>query len=225
MTSPDLILFSGLAADHTVFTPQKLAFPQLLVPKWSSPRPGDDLDSYSERLAKDLPGQKNLVLGGASFGGIVALHVAQKLRPSAVVLIGSVRSPSELSRLAKSCRILKPLVNYVPVGLLQATCAPLGLPFLKKRSPLLSGLATQFQQCNPAVFKWSLEQILNWKIAPKVNCPIYQIHGARDRVLPIRNTKPDVIIPEGGHVISLTHPSAVNRFINDVFRQVQDKRS
>ncbi|WP_345685410.1 alpha/beta hydrolase [Novipirellula caenicola] len=217
-----LILFSGLAADHDVFAPQSLAFEQLIVPVWPEPEPGDTLDSYSKRLADDLRSTETTVIGGASFGGIVALHVAKYLDPLAVILIGSVRGPSELPRYARVARYLKPCVSRLPVGLLQKLTSPLDSRVIARRVPHLSGLARQFQHCSPAVFKWSLARILDWDSSPTLKCPVFQIHGDRDRVLPIQNVSPTQVVAGGGHVISLTHPAEVIAFIRFVEEEVSE---
>jgi len=216
-----LILFSGLAADHDVFAPQSLAFEQLIVPIWPEPEIADTLESYSKRLAEDLRSEEPTVIGGASFGGIVALHVAKYLNPLAVILIGSVRRPSELPRYARLARCLKPLVALLPTRLLQRCSTPLASRGMAKRFPHLSGLARQFQHCNPVVFKWSLSRILDWNSVEPLECPVFQIHGDRDHVLPIGNTSPTQVVAGGGHVISLTHAGEVNAFI----RSVQDRFS
>ncbi|WP_372718177.1 alpha/beta fold hydrolase [Novipirellula sp.] len=219
-----LILFSGLAADHDVFAPQSLAFEQLIVPVWPEPEPGDTLDSYSKRLADDLRSTEPTVIGGASFGGIVALHVAKYLDPLAVILIGSVRSPSELPRYARVARYLKPCVTRMPVGLLQKLTSPLDSRVIARRVPHLSGLARQFQHCSPAVFKWSLARILDWDSEPLLECPVFQIRGDHDRVLPIGNINPTQVVEGGGHVISLTHPCQVNAFIRSVQVQISKEQ-
>jgi pimeloyl-ACP methyl ester carboxylesterase len=48
-----------------------------------------------------------------------------------------------------------------------------------------------------------------------LDVPIHQIHGARDRVLPARRTRADVIVPGAGHVLSLAHVDEVNRFLRE----------
>lgn len=217
--SPPLILFSGLAADANVFVPQKIVFPQLVVPDWPVPQPNDTLDSYSDRLADGLSSHGDAILGGASFGGIIALHVAQRLKPLAVILIGSVRSPAELSRIARLSRPLKPLVQWIPVRLLQLCCAPIASEIARRFSPHLCGLARQFIGSDPTVFKWSLARVLDWDSTPDVGCPVFHVHGDRDCVLPIRYTQPDTVVAGGGHVISLTHSSDVNDFIRSVISQ------
>jgi pimeloyl-ACP methyl ester carboxylesterase len=208
-----LILFSGLAADANVFVPQKLVFPQLIVPAWPKPQSNETLDAYCDRLANTIRPDIDTIIGGASFGGIISLHVAQRCRPAAVILIGSVRSPDELPRWVSFFRPLRPLIPLIPVRLLQICCMPVASEILKRWFPHVCGLARQFRGSDPIVFKWSLARILDWATAPHVDCPIFHIHGERDFVLPMRYTKPDAVVVGGGHVISLTHPTDVNAFI------------
>lgn len=219
-TSTPLILFSGLAADGNVFAPQKIAFPGLIVPNWPTPLQNETLDSYCHRLANELKSHQRAVIGGASFGGIIALHVAKYINPKAVVLIGSVRSPAELSRLVRICRLLKPLVPLIPVRFLQLCCVPIASQLARRLFPHFCGLARQFRGADPAVFKWSIARILDWKVAPVLDCPVFHVHGDRDFILPLRYTRPDTIIRGGGHVISLTHSSAVNDFIASSLNQI-----
>ncbi|TWU36510.1 Alpha/beta hydrolase family protein [Novipirellula aureliae] len=215
-----LILFSGLAADCEVFALQSLAFENLVVPSWPVPKSDDTIDSYSKRLAGELRQFGPAVIGGASFGGIVALHVAKYLDPLAVILIGSIRSSDELPQYAKWARPLRPLVSLLPVRLMQIACVPIGSKALGCWFPHLSGLARQFCHSDPRVFKWSLSRILDWDSTPQFDCPIFHIHGDRDMVLPIRHTTPTQIVAGGGHVISLTHAREVNAFIRLVLKQL-----
>lgn len=214
--SDRLILFSGLAANSDVFALQMLAFPMLIVPDWPKPQARDTLQSYSDRLAESLKMEGELILGGASFGGIVALHAARLLRPRAVMLIGSVKSPAELSHLIRFCRPLRAIVPLIPVRLIQWLATPFTSRRVSSVCPHLSRLLCQFIDSDPVVFKWSLARILDWKQIPVLDCPIYHIHGDRDRVLPIRYTNPNSVVIGGGHVISLTHPDQVNAFIQSV---------
>lgn len=228
MVAPEptpLILFSGLAADSNVFVPQKIAFPQLIVPRWPKPLPSDTLASYCDRLADELRTNTPAIIGGACFGAIIALHLAERLDPLAVLLIGSVRSPSELSRLARVARPSTPLLRFVPVRLMQLCSAPFASKLARQLAPQLGGLATQFRGSDPTVFRWSLARILDWSSAPNINCPVFQIHGDRDFVIPMRYTYPDTVVAGGGHVISLTHASEVNAFIRSAMIQAAGEPS
>jgi hypothetical protein len=42
---------------------------------------------------------------------------------------------------------------------------------------------------------------------------VFQIHGSADRTLPVRHTRPDVVVTGAGHLLPFTHPEAVNDFI------------
>ncbi|MCC6511428.1 MAG: alpha/beta hydrolase [Pirellulaceae bacterium] len=221
-----LILFSGLAADEQVFTPQKLAFPELIVPPWLVPEPNETLDHYAQRMADQLPlatgtrVTEPCWIGGASFGGILALHMARYLQPAGVILLGSVRAPDQLPRYARLARPLRPLVPYMPIRPWQWLVAPVIMWLTKGRWPRLHGLAGQMRRADPRVIRWSISRILDWQHAPAVACPVYHIHGGRDHVLPARYTHPDHVIQQGGHIISLTHPEEVTDFI----RRVLDNR-
>jgi pimeloyl-ACP methyl ester carboxylesterase len=219
--SPPLILFSGLAADANVFISQKAAFPNLIVPQWPVPQAGDTLDSYCDRLANELQQHTGAIIGGASFGGIIALHVASRMDPLAVVLIGSVRSPKELATIARLFHPVADLVRFIPFRLLQFCAAPVTSKTAGNFMPHLCGLARQFRNADVTVLKWSLARILDWNCEPKPACPIFQIHGDRDFVLPARYTQPDTIVNGGGHVISLTHAGEVNEFLRSVIAKVR----
>jgi pimeloyl-ACP methyl ester carboxylesterase len=220
-----LILFSGLAADERIFAPQTLALPNLIVPQWPVPQPNDTLESYSERLADELRPHGRAIIGGVSFGGIVAQHIAKYLDPRAILLIGSIHSPVELPPAVRLVRVLRPLVPLIPVRLLQLVCRPLTSTIARQAFPHLSGLIRHFCYAHPKVFQWSLARLLDWRLAPQVSCPVFHLHGDRDMVLPLRYTSADTIVVGGGHLISLTHPSEVNAFILAAIAQTRSEQS
>lgn len=213
-----LVLLSGLAADARVFTPQKIAFPQMQCPRWLIPERSETINDYAARLAETI-GEGPCIIGGASFGGIVALHLAEHVDARAVILIGSIKSPSQLPMVARCARPFRFLIPFIPLRLLQLLARPIATRAVKRHAPFAYGLACQFRDSNPAVFKWSLCRILDWSATPTVSCPIFHLHGDRDWTLPLRYTDPDKIVKGGGHVISLTHPSEVNSFVKMVFRK------
>ena len=89
-----LILLPGLGADHRLLEPQRAAFPQLVVPPWIPPRKRESLPQYAARMAETVTPSRDvpLILGGVSFGGMLAYEMARYLKPDAVVLIASCRT-------------------------------------------------------------------------------------------------------------------------------------
>jgi len=215
-----LILFPGLGADDRQFQPQKSAFAECLVPPWISPKRNESLAHYAVRLADGITPQRPMVLGGSSFGGMVAQEMAGRLEPDAVVLIGSCRSP----------RAIRPLLRSV--GRSAAMLPPAIFELTKPFSPLTVGLlsgakrehlrlcATMYQDADSAFVKWATGAIFRWKPTLPQKIPVFHIHGENDRVIPAARVEANEIVPGGGHLINLTHPEDVNAFIRQAFRTV-----
>jgi pimeloyl-ACP methyl ester carboxylesterase len=63
--------------------------------------------------------------------------------------------------------------------------------------------------------------LARWRPSPApFPVPVFHIHGAEDRVLPVGHGRPDVVVPAGGHALSLFTPAAVNAFLADVVHTV-----
>lgn len=215
-----LILLSGLGADGAIFAPQKLCFPQLETPGWLEPLANESLESYARRMLEKIgPIDDQTWIGGASFGGMLALHMAEQVEPRGVILLGSVRSPDQFPLYVRWARRLRWATPLIPVRLLQVTLMPLIMLIAGKRWPRIYGLAWQMKRANPRVIRWSIRALLGWTRTPQVKCPVYHIHGQRDMVLLARLTNPDCIVPGGGHIVSLTHPQAVNEYLQLVTHQ------
>jgi pimeloyl-ACP methyl ester carboxylesterase len=206
-----LILLPGMAADERLFAPQRAAFPRLVVAAWIAPLPQEPLRSYATRLARRIDPGQPCVVGGASFGGIVALEMADHLQARACVLISSVRSPDELPGWY---RLLRPAAVLGPAGLgrLAGLLAGASAPSLPSRTAQhlrrLSAPEAAFQ-------RWASWAVLTWRPSRATRqVKVYQIHGGADRTLPIRYTRPDVVVAGGGHLLPLTHPRAVNEMLD-----------
>lgn len=208
-SSERLVMLPGLAADATVLSPQKLAFPSLTIPDWLRPSPDESLHGYCKRFAERLRPFSPTIIGGASAGGIFALELARHLRPAAVILIGSVREPAELPRRIRYLRPLRHGTALIPIRSVQWSAGPA----TRSKRPHLAGVARQLHQADPIVLKWSFNQVLQWRSSPELSCPVYKIHGEKDHVFPLACTQPDAVVEGGGHLISLTHGREVNQFM------------
>ncbi|HEY4261780.1 MAG TPA: hypothetical protein VGM98_16535 [Schlesneria sp.] len=82
-----LFLLSGMAADERLFADQLSQFPDLRILPWLDAAPGESLRSYAERMSRQIDSGQPCIIGGASFGGIVALEMTQHLPAVACILI------------------------------------------------------------------------------------------------------------------------------------------
>jgi pimeloyl-ACP methyl ester carboxylesterase len=204
-----------MGAEERLFEPQREAFPQLVVPKWITPLPGESLAAYAARFARHVDPAGPCYVGGASFGGFVAIEAARHLDARACFLIGSARGPGELPLRIRSLRRLRRLLPVLPLGLAKALAGlSLGASGWAM-SPPTGRVLRQLVDADAAFLRWACGAVLSWDEPAAMDVPIHQIHGARDHVLPARRTKADVVVPGAGHVLSLTHAEEVNRFLRE----------
>lgn len=217
MSKGRLILLPGLGADQRVFGPQLEAFGQLEVPAWLPPEPVETLPQYAARMASAIDFSPDDIVGGMSFGGMVACEML-RLRPArAGLLIASVTSPVHLPR---RIRALGPLGRRAPVAgwrTLQGVARSLEVFALAPDMRL--AFLKQFSRAQPAFLRWAARAVLDWP-APRDSqpmlAPICHIHGTRDPILPHRYVQADTLIEGGDHLISMRRPDAVNRYLDQV---------
>ncbi len=208
-----LVLIPGLGADERQWEPQRQAFPDLLVPPWIPPDRDDTLPSYAARLAATIPRERPIVLGGSSFGGMVACEMAGHLQPKALVLVGSCRRPEAIRR---DVRWLRPILSHVPAWGVAAAkpLAPLVLFTFGGLTPEQKRLcAAMFRASDRRWLRWAIGAILHWRPTPIAGPRVFQIHGRRDRMIRASRVAADVMLPDGGHLINLSHAEQVNEFI------------
>ena len=211
-----------MGADERVFAPQREAFPSLIVPEWIPPKKNESLAAYAARMAESLGDIGPCVIGGASFGGMVAVEMCRHLDAQACLLIGSVRAPEQLPkrirRWRRHGRWVQRCPHYLCQGMVKAGLASSG----RRSAPHVRGFLSQFVAADRAYIRWASLALLQWRDAYMPHCPVFHIHGDRDRILPVLLTDADEVVSGAGHVITLSHPDAVNEFIEKACRWAVD---
>jgi pimeloyl-ACP methyl ester carboxylesterase len=185
------------------------------VIEWIASATRDEpLTDYAARLAATIDTPPPFVIGGVSFGGMVALELARHVRPLAVILIASCRSPSLLPR---HCRHLSAFAQLLPAATF--TSAAARSRFVTSRFGLRTREERQLfgdmlRATPPAFVQWACRAIFDWPGAADLNVPVRHIHGAHDRIIPLRCVQPDVVVPDAGHLLNVTHRDDVNAFID-----------
>jgi pimeloyl-ACP methyl ester carboxylesterase len=219
-----IVLLPGMGTDSRLFQPQARRFPSLMVPPWIEPVTNESLPSYARRMAAAIPRVRPLLLGGVSFGGMLAYEMASVVRPDAVVLIASCRTEAGIRPFS---RRLAPAVQQLPVRVIDLVkrVAPwviAALPRLSKEQQRLC--AEMFQDTGSRFLQWAFGAITAWRPSEPHGVPVRQIHGARDPMIPAAVVQADELIPDGGHLINLTHANRVNAFLQRVLDDIQEFR-
>lgn len=208
-----MILLPGLGLDGRLYAMQRLEFPQIVVPDWLRPRFRETLPDYARRMAEAVNPGGACYVGGMSFGGMVALEMTRHLDCRGCFLISSIRSPQELPFWA---RFLAPWAWVLPPRS-DLFAAVAGTSLLWTVGPFLPARWRRFcvhlSKTRAPLLPWACRAVVRWRPPESFPCPIYQIHGDSDPILPHRNTRPDQIIVRGGHLLPLSHPFAVNDFL------------
>lgn len=211
--SMPLFLLSGMGIDERLYAAQQAALPDLIAVRWIDPLPRESLPAYARRLAAVIDPGTPCLVGGCSFGGMVAAEMCRHLDARACLLISSIRSPGELPyyfRVLTHCALLatQPL-RLVPLA--SHSTLPITRHVLPRRLvPAVEQLAS-----NPGSFlQWASWAILTWQPSAPPGVPVVAIHGTHDRILPCRNVHADEYVEGGGHLLPLTHPEEVSRFLH-----------
>ncbi len=216
-----LIMFPGLAADARMYEPQRREFPLLETPDWIAPDNGESIESYSDRIAEILQiGDESVIVGGVSFGGMVAQTLSPRINAAATLLISTWR-PGDPQ--PAGAGVMMRLASHFPIHCLQWFFHRDFLierfePIDEKTKQLLLSM---MEECNWEFVRWAIGAMGRFKAKsdPK---NIWRIHGANDKVLPPPyNDESCRFIEDAGHAMSATHADQVNAFIQECLHFIE----
>lgn len=210
-----IYIVSGLGADFKVL--EKLVFPkqhEIVFIDWLIPEKNENFAAYINRMAEKVDDSQPFYLLGYSFGGILVQEI-NKLKPAKkVVILGSIKSDKEKSRLIRAGEITK-IPKILPVSLFNEKTTKAYSVLRKFFDPQNPKVLQYFRVKDPYYLKWSVEKISEWKF--EETSKVVQILGDRDIVFPIKNSKPDYIIKGGTHLFPATKFKEVSRILEGEF--------
>lgn len=221
MQNARLILLPGLSGDPRLLAPQAQAFPDAAeAPAWIAPEPGESLEPYARRWAKQLQREDDprlTFVGGFGFGGVLAMHMAEVLQPEAVILIASCRSSDDVPlryELAAKLGMSLPTVAIRKLLPLAASLYAIREGLDADHFSLVRKIA---KDADVETLRWAAKAVADWSFtrSDQPTCPVYRVHGRHDWVIPLRDD-PDAHTLNARHLISLTMDRSVNDFLKDV---------
>jgi len=210
-----IYVVSGLGADFKVL--EKLQFPkhhEIVFIDWLIPLQNETFPQYIARMAEKVDDSEPFYLLGYSFGGIMVQEI-NKLKPAKkVVIMGSIKSDKEKSRLIKAGQITR-IPKMLPLRFFNDKTTNAYSVVRKLFDPKNPKLLQYFTVKDPYYLKWSIERISEWKFDE--NPDVIQILGDRDIVFPVKNSKPNYIIKGGTHLFPATKFKEVSKILEEVF--------
>jgi pimeloyl-ACP methyl ester carboxylesterase len=223
LTNTRLVLFSGLGADGRLFEPQRRGLEpagvRVETPSWIEPlTEGETIPSYARRMAGVIGPPavgERLFVGGASLGAIVALEAARHLpNCEKVFMFGGCR---DTRAVAPFFRFACHVATWVPRPVLKAILygAPAALVLFESLN--WEHMRLYSRMVNDASIRqvrWSAGALLRYRSAGDPHgVDVRLLHGQRDLLIPPKHVNPDYVVPRGRHLIALTRPAEVNRYL------------
>ena len=161
-------------------------------------------------MAQQIP-ERDPIIIGLSFGGMLATEIARQMSVKNVILISSARTRSEVGFRSILYRSLN---SILPVGLFPRPYSLILYYLGADSEEEKTMLKDMLDHGNIAFTKWCIGAILGWKDAV---CPgnILQIHGTADRVILPANVKPHHWLKDGSHIMIYNRAAEINKLITD----------
>jgi pimeloyl-ACP methyl ester carboxylesterase len=209
-------LIPGIGADYRVFETIQLPGYETTVLKWEQPFRREPLEAYVKRMAAQVK-HKAPVFIGLSFGGVIGAEMSKLFPGSTLILISTIASTKELawySRLGGFIRL-----NRVIPG--QAMKLP--NPFIRWFFSVSPGhdralFDAILRDSDPVFLFWALDALLHWK--GNGHHRLHHIHGKLDRLIPYQYTSADILIPDGGHFMIVSHGAEISRILLDILSKL-----
>lgn len=211
---------------HLYFVPGLAACPKIFeylkIPKdeyelhfldWLLPlSENEPIEEYAKRMAV-LITEKNIVLIGVSFGGIMVQEMSKHLDANKVIIISSVKNRGELPKRLKFIQKTK-AYKLFPATAIQNiedfSIYAFG-SFAKKRVDIYNKYLSVRDE---KYLKWAISNVLNWKQTETLT-NIIHIHGLNDEVFPSKYLKDFIPIKNGTHIMILNKANSISKIIID----------
>ncbi|WP_317129908.1 alpha/beta hydrolase [Psychroflexus aestuariivivens] len=200
----EVYLMPGMAANPTIFEHIDLAKDkyELKWLHWKIPEDEESLTHYAERMATDIDRNKEIVLIGVSFGGVLVQEMSRFLKVKRLIIVSSVKTKNELPFRMKFARNTG-IYKFLPTSLLNYMSQIERLPvgnLVKKRIKLYQ----QYLSVNDKKYlDWAIKEMLCWNQDKPIEGLVH-IHGKEDLVFPIKNIENCIAIPGGTHIMIIT---------------------
>jgi pimeloyl-ACP methyl ester carboxylesterase len=162
----------------------------------------DTIPQLARRIIEQHGIGEHDAVGGSSLGGIVASEIAAQIDIGKLILIGSTLMPETINPVLRQ---LSALSDITPLDLIRALAGKVGSLHENRLLKMFGSADTRFVRV-------MCKSVFMWPGNPEPTCEVAHIHGAKDHVIypPSIGAK---LLPDGGHMIAMTHEAEVADFI------------
>lgn len=208
----------GMAAGIEIF--KNIRLPEsrykLKIIEWLIPEKDEDIAAYARRMTQMVP-EPNPVLGGVSFGGVVAQEMAAFLNPRKLIIISSVKCRSELPKrmiVASKTGAYRLIPTNIILSADDLTKFAIGSRSRKRLQLYQTFLNVRDKQ----YLDWAIKNMVNWQ-REEPDPSVTHIHGDSDIVFPIKYIRDCEVIKGGTHIMLLDKGKIVSKKLIEVIER------
>ena len=216
-TTRPIYFIPGLGTTSTVFerTTVPEGFQKHFI-DWIEPlSDAEPIGAYVERLKKQVT-HPNPIFAGLSFGGLIALELAQQFRSEKVMLISSFRNKNDLTLPVRALLRTK-AYKIIPDIELGAVRRIIRQAYSVRSRVPLAKLLEMMGDHSPRYLRWSVRMIDEYELKLTYHQPeLHSIIGDKDRLVQIWKNHPTRIINGGTHIAVYDQAPIVNNILAEI---------
>ena len=209
----------GMAANCQIFENIKLNTNsyELHYIEWLEPLKNESLQEYALRICSGIK-HPNPVLIGVSFGGIIVQEIAKQIPVEKVIIISSVKDPSEFPQRIHWAKKWK-LYHLFPassVSLLESlTEKTVSSKKIQQRIKMYKKYLTMRSK---NYLDWAFKNVILWENKNPVE-NVFHLHGGKDHIFPSKRIQNAEILENGTHVMVLINAKWINKKLNEILEK------
>ena len=209
----------GMAANSKIFEKIKLNPEryELHYLEWLEPLKDETIEAYVARICEKIT-HPNPILVGVSFGGTIVQEIAKQCPVEKVIIISSVKDPSEFPSRIHWAKKWK-LYHFFPTSYVNSlenlTEKIVSSRKVKERIKMYQKYLTIRSE---NYLDWAFKNVIHWENnKPLKN--VYHLHGGKDHIFPSHRIKNAEILDKGTHVMVLINANWINKKLNEILEK------
>lgn len=215
----NIYFMPGMAANCDIFENIRLDDSKFKIHyvNWLEPEKDEQLQNYSKRIAQQIT-EENPILIGVSFGGIIVQELAKIIPVEKVIIISSVKDPSEFPpriQWAKKWRLYRFFPTSYITLIEKVTKKIVSSKKIHQRIDMYN---KYLSIRSPNYLNWAFKSVILWKNENPIE-NIYHLHGTKDHIFPHKRIKNAEFLENGRHVMVLVNARWVNKKLLEILEK------
>ncbi len=194
--------------------------------EWIEPEDEDEsLDAYIHRMSKAVDrSHDNIIFIGHSFGGVVSQELSQFVNAERVILISSIKSPSEM---AWNLKVMKrfPAFKLVNHTIINNTFHLWAEWHDFKDEEQKRAFTEMVNKMSISYFRWAVDAILHWNGVDNRKVEPIHFHGDNDQTFYYNKIEKPITVKGGGHFMVFNRAEEICGIIKEKLEEEPKKSS